>query len=200
MQAGTENKTKLYAAIALAVLAVVLLGRWIFSSDGSSSQAASASPPAVTAIPDTPRATPGRKAKKDPKHKAERSIDPTLRYDWLKESEETQYKGSGRNIFQAQVDIPRPIAPVVRHTAPPPPPVPQGPPPPPPIDLKFFGFSSKPGEPKRVFLSHGEDVFVGGEGDIIDRRYRILRISAASVEIEDVLNNNRQEIFLSQGG
>jgi hypothetical protein len=71
--------------------------------------------------------------------------------------------------------------------------------PPPPILLKFFGFASKPGEPKRIFLSQGDDVFIASEGDIIDRRYRVLRIGATSVEVEDVLNNNRQSIPLTQG-
>jgi hypothetical protein len=80
-----------------------------------------------------------------------------------------------------------------------PPPVPQGPPPPPPINLKFFGFANKPGEPKKIFLSQGEDVFIAGEGDIVDRRYKILRITPVSVEVEDVLNNNRQSIPLTQG-
>ena len=67
--------------------------------------------------------------------------------------------------------------------------------------LKFFGFANKPGEPKKVFLSQGEDVFIAGEGEIVDRRYRILRIitNPASVEVEDVLNNNRQTIPLTQG-
>jgi hypothetical protein len=76
---------------------------------------------------------------------------------------------------------------------------PAPPPPPPPIDLKFFGFASRPGEPKKIFLSQGEDVFIATEGDIIDRRYKVLRIYPMSVEIEDVLNNNRQQIPLTQG-
>ncbi len=62
-----------------------------------------------------------------------------------------------------------------------------------------MGFASHPGEPKKVFLSQGEDIFVAAEGEIVDRRYKVLRISPASVEIEDVLNNNRQEIPLTQG-
>jgi hypothetical protein len=65
--------------------------------------------------------------------------------------------------------------------------------------LKFFGFSNKPGEPKKVFLSQGEDIFVAVEGDIVNRRYRVLHISPAAVDIEDVLNNNRQSIPLTQG-
>ena len=42
-------------------------------------------------------------------------------------------------------------------------------------------------------------MFVGSEGDIVDRRYRIVKIGPGSVEIEDLLNNNRQTIPLSQG-
>ena len=59
-------------------------------------------------------------------------------------------------------------------------------------------FANKPGEPKKVFLSQGEDVFIAAEGDIIDRRYKVSRITAVSVEVEDVLNNNRQSIPLTQ--
>jgi hypothetical protein len=72
-------------------------------------------------------------------------------------------------------------------------------PPPPPITLKFFGFANKPGEPKRIFLSQGEDVFIAGEGEIVNRRYRVLRISPNAVEMEDVINSNRQSIPLTQG-
>ena len=126
------------------------------------------------------------------------TLDPTLQLDLLKQSEDTKYAGSGRNIFVAKAEeIPRPKAPANTDTAkantPPPPP------PPPPILLKFFGFANKPGEPRKIFLSQGEDVFIAGEGDIVDRRYRILHIGPGSVEVEDVLNNNRQTIPLTQG-
>jgi hypothetical protein len=76
---------------------------------------------------------------------------------------------------------------------------PPPPPPPPPINIKFFGFANKPGESRKVFLSQGEDVFIAVEGDIVDRRYKVLTISPMSVEIEDVLTNNRQSIPLTQG-
>jgi hypothetical protein len=66
--------------------------------------------------------------------------------------------------------------------------------------LKFYGFAiSKPGEAKRIFLSQGEDVFIAKEGDIVDRRYKVIRISPNAVEILDVLSNNRQSIPLTQG-
>ena len=105
-------------------------------------------------------------------------------------------RAPGEIFSGPQIDIPKPVVPV--HVAAPVV-VPQGPPPPPPINLKFFGFANKPGEPKKIFLSQGEDVFIAGEGDIVDRRYKILHITPVSVEVEDVLNNNRQSIPLTQG-
>ena len=196
MQIGAENRNKVIVALVLTVLAVVLVGRWLISSTGSV--------PGVAATPSSaqpaahPAAAPGVKSGGKKASAAPRSLDPTLRYDWLKASEDTKYQGAGRNIFLAQAEIiPQPKASGVTDKKPPAPP--PGPPPPPPINLKFFGFANKPGEPKRVFLSQGEDVFIAGEGEIVDRRYKILHISPMSVEVEDVLNNNRQSIPLTQG-
>jgi hypothetical protein len=194
MQLGTENRNKTIAAVALAIVALVMVVVRFFPSSPASAK----TPIPVVASPTGPPRTAAVRPK--PGHKTGiapvRSLDPTLRYDWLKASEDTQYKGTGRNIFRAEVEIPKPIVPVQTHPAPV---VPQGPPPPPPINLKFFGFASKPGQPKKIFLSQGEDVFIAGEGDIIDRRYRILHITPVSVDVEDVLNNNRQSIPLTQG-
>lgn len=129
---------------------------------------------------------------------APHSIDPTLRYDWLNVGEKTKYEGNGRNIFVMQAEIPKPQSPGNTDTAQ----IaqqPTGPPPPPPINLKFYGFANRPGEAKAIFLSQGEDVFIAREGEIVDRRYKVLHINPMSVEIEDVLNNNRQSIPLTQG-
>jgi hypothetical protein len=193
MQLGTESRNKTIAAIGLMVLALVFVVVRFFPS----SPAAAKSPaPIVAPRETTRRVVAGRTgAGKKAAPIATRSLDPTLRYDWLRASEDTKYTGTGRNIFRAQIDIPKPVVPVHQVVAP----VPQGPPPPPPINLKFFGFANKPGEPKKIFLSQGEDVFIAGEGDIIDRRYKILHITPVSVEVEDVLNNNRQSIPLTQG-
>lgn len=129
------------------------------------------------------------------------SLDPTLRFDLLAQSENRQYAGSGRNIFEFGYEPPPPPPKpppktkeqIDKENEPPPPP------PPPPINLKFYGFASKPGESKKIFLSSGEDVFIASEGEVVNRRYRIIRISPSSVEIEDTLNNNRQIIPLTQG-
>ena len=201
MEVGTENRTKLIAAIALGVVAIALLGNWLLGSSGTPTTAATNPSPMVTPLQDELRAaTPSHSAAQGKKTvTGPRSLDPTLRFAWLKSSEDTEYKGTGRNIFMAQVEIPTPIvnpATDKKRQGPQPPPAP---PPPPPIDLKFFGFASRPGEPKKIFLSQGEDVFIAGEGDIVDRRYKILHITPVSVEVEDVLNNNRQSIPLTQG-
>jgi hypothetical protein len=194
MQLGTENRNKTIAAVALAILAVVMVVVRFFPSSPASAK----TPTPVVAPPTGAQRTVAARPKSGKRSGSAplRSLDPTLRYDWLKASEDTQYKGTGRNIFRAEVEIPRPIVNVQTHPAPV---IPQGPPPPPPINLKFFGFASKPGQPKKIFLSQGEDVFIAGEGDIVDRRYRILHITPVSVEVEDVLNNNRQSIPLTQG-
>jgi hypothetical protein len=196
---GSESRTKLYAAVGLMVLALGLVANWIFSSGGGTPSSAAAPPPRVTPQA-LARNTRAHVTPRDKKAAPPRSLDPTLREDWLAAGEGSHYEGTGRNIFQAQAEIPQPhnngttdhVAAAV-PTGPPPPP------PPPPINLKFYGFASKPGESKKVFLSEGEDIFVASEGDIVDRRYKILHISPTSVEVEDVLNNNRQSIPLSQG-
>ena len=196
MKLGTENRNKLIAAVVLGVAAVVGVGRMLFPSAPSEPEAAVVAPVASAPAPrPAGKLRPGaRRQLTAPPH----SIDPSLRYDWLKASEDTKYEGNGRNIFLAQAEIPQPVAKAQTDAEKLKAQEPTGPPPPPPINLKFYGFASKPGEPKKVFLSQGEDVFIASEGEIIDRRYKVLHISPMSVEIEDVLSNNRQMIPLTQ--
>jgi hypothetical protein len=192
---GSENRTKLFVALGLMLVAVVVL---LFNLGNSAPKAATVVPPLTLPVP-TSRPATTAKARGKKVSPATRSLDPTLRYDWLKASEDTKYEGTGRNIFMTQAEIPQPVAPVktdeerAAESGPPPPP------PPPPINLKFFGFASKPGEAKKIFLSEGEDVFIAAEGEVVNRHYKVLRISPTSVEIEDVLNNNRQSIPLTAG-
>ncbi len=75
---------------------------------------------------------------------------------------------------------------------------PAGPPAPPPIALKFIGIVEAPGQAgKLAVLSDGRNVFHGKEGDIIEGRYRIVRIGAESIEIAHVDGRGRQVIRLS---
>jgi hypothetical protein len=199
---GTENRKKTMAAAMLGGLALLAVAYRLISFAGGASPRAAANVPAVNVAPTlstrtsrtAPRHLTTSASKKAP---PAASLDPTLKLALLASSENMKYTGNGRNIFRAEEDIPKPIAPPVtpvkQDNLPPPPP------PPPPINLKFFGFASKPGEAKRIFLSKGEDVFIAGEGDIVDRRYKVLQIGPASVTIQDVLTNNTQQIPLTQG-
>lgn len=194
MEVGSESRVKLIAAIVLMVLAALFLGNLVFGGADAAAPAPSQTPVAAAAAPSPVSRKIVGKKKTDP---ASHSLDPTLRYDWLKASEDTKYEGNGRNIFLAVAEIPQPIKSAVTDQQKAQLNTPPLPPPPPPINLKFFGFANRPGEPRKIFLSQGDDVFIAREGDIVDRRYRILHIMPASVEIEDVLNNNRQNIPLT---
>jgi hypothetical protein len=111
-----------------------------------------------------------------------------------------------RNLFrfEARRDLSAPRvargparpAPAPAPTGPPPP---QGPPPPPPIPLRFIGYVDRPGNAPRVgVLSDGRgNVFNGREGDIIEGRYRVLRIGTDSADLIYVDGRGRQTIRLS---
>lgn len=208
MKVGAENKKKLVAAIVLAAVAIFLLLR-MFLSNGT--EAASVAPLGATPNVAQNSAVPGKTATRKPTETGDRasryikaalqpSLDPRLRLDLLKESEGLQYEGTGRNIFSEQMQpIPKPVQGGLTGPQKIKSPVLLGPPPPPPINLKFYGWASVPGEAQAVFLAQGDDVFVAHQGDIIARRYKILRITPNSVEIQDVLSNNTQSIPLTQG-
>jgi len=197
MNLGSESRNKVIALVALGAVALILVGRMFFGNSVPAPSPAAVTTPAAPVKVAPARPARGKASTK--KNAQAHAIDPSLRFDWLKASEDTKYEGNGRNIFLAQAEIPQPEASGVtdkkkQEEAQGPP----APPPLPPINLKFYGFASRPGEPKRVFLSQGEDLFVAAEGDVVDRRYKILRIAPLSVEIEDMLNNNRQSIPLTQ--
>lgn len=196
MKVGAEDKKKLIIAVVLMVLALLAVGNFLLSTGGSSAS----SPQASTTTADAAGSATKTKGKSKKTQLLAKSLDPELRYDLLKASEDTKYEGNGRNIFEAQeIVIPKPVASPVKAAPQVVNNVPQGPPPPPPITLKFFGFANRPGEAKKVFLEQGEDIFVASEGDIVNRRYKVLKIAPTSVEVEDVLYNNRQSIPLTQG-
>ena len=107
-----------------------------------------------------------------------------------------------RDVFQfqsrraevAEAEPSRPVVPVDTR-----PPVPAGPPPPPPIPLRYIGYLDQPGQVPRVaVLSDGRgNVFNGKEGDIIEGRYRVLRIGTDSADLIYVDGRGRQTIRLS---
>jgi hypothetical protein len=190
---GTDNRRNTIIAAVLGVLAVLAVAYQFMPSSStiaSTAPAATEAPATGVHPPTAPRRVSGSAAGK--KERAPQSLDPTLHLQQLAATEQIKYEGSGRNIFvsqAAEVVIPHPIGngsedhkgpdkfqiPVVPAPAQ--------------IPLKFFGFASKPGEPKKIFLSKGDDVWIVGEGEIVDRRYKVIRIASASVEIQDVVGS-----------
>lgn len=200
MKLGTGDRKKTFWAIGLGVLAIVVVAYEFTPSSSSPSPVQASNPLATATAPARPVPHRGAGSGTSKKTHVPESLDPTLRLDLLATSEEIKYAGSGRNIFVSQAeDIPKPKGTGVTDNKPAvytPPPVQA----PPPINLKFFGFANQPGEAKKIFLSQGEDVFIAGEGDIVDRRYKVMRISATSVEILDVLSSGPpQNLPLTQG-
>ena len=195
MKLGTEDKKKTAIAAALVLVAAVSV---VLAFRGSDNSAPAASAPRPLSTGATPQARIGstQTTRKTARPMGAQTLDPTLRFDWLKSSEEVTYKGTGRDIFRSQPEeaaIPKPLPPDKQPNVKP------VPPPPPPIDLKFYGFASRKDGYKRIFLSKGEDIFVAKEGDIVDRRYKIVHIGQNSVDVEDVLTNNRQTLPLLAG-
>lgn len=183
MKLGTENKFETFAAIVFGLGALLSVGYWLMSSSSTNKPATN-----------TTATAPATKSLINP-------LDPTIRTDLLESAQNVKYEGKGRNIFgQGTAEIPNPITPVITPKPKPgPSPNAGGPPPPPPINLKFFGVANRAGEAQKVFLSEGENIFVAHEGDIVNSRYKVVKINPQSVEIEDLLNNNRQSIPLTQG-
>jgi hypothetical protein len=128
------------------------------------------------------------------KSRSSSSLDPTLHYAQLKLTEDERYEGSGRNIFQIDAEArtarispepePIPPAPAVKAT------VEQ-------TRLRFFGFALIFNSPRKVFLSEGDAIFVGSEGEIVDRRYRIGKIGTDSVQVEDLIDHSVHTLWLA---
>jgi len=183
---GSENKKAVRWMIALLAVAL-LVGIYDLWDFGTSS----AAPPAANA--------PAAQAqKKGPQLAVDPNLDPRVRVDLLAKSKSVKYE-PGRNIFTLQAEIEKPRFDVRNNPSfdVPMPPTPTPTPPPPPIRVKFYGFASKPGEPKRIFLADQDEVFVAKQGDIVERQYKVIQINNTNVMIEDVLNNNRQQIPLT---
>ena len=125
---------------------------------------------------------------------------PDVHLDVLN-SERPKPAARERDVFRFKSKAPPPPAPAPPRTQPTMPvnPAPTGPPSAaqaPPIALKFIGLVGSPSrELKIAVLSDGRNLpFYGKEGDIIEGRYRILKIGVESIEIAYVDGRGRQTI------
>jgi hypothetical protein len=136
------------------------------------------------------------------------TIDPRLRLDLLAKVQAVDLAPAERNLFVFGATAP--VAPVIeRKIIPKTPdqiaqerarenPGPPAPPPPPAITLKYYGYTALRADGrKRAFFLDGDDIFVAAEGDLIKKRYKVVRIGASSVEVEDTQFNHTQMLPLA---
>ena len=149
------------------------------------------------------------------------TIDPKLRLDLLDKLRAVELGPAGRNLFAwgaapsaaalpPGVKEPKPIIPKAQQLAEVANAGAASAPPPPPITLKYYGYTSKRSDgPKRAFFSEGDcsanasptaqcDLFIAAEGDLILRRYKVIRIGISSAEVEDTQFNHRQPLPITQ--
>ena len=138
------------------------------------------------------------------------NIDPTLHLNLLAKLQDVKVEAGARSLFEIgkePVSVVTPKEPdkvvvVKPFVGPKPPPEPPPPPPDPkapPIPLKFYGFvNPSKVTNKRAFFLDGEDIIIAGEGDMVKKRYKIVRIGINSAVVEDTQfkSNNQQTLPL----
>ncbi len=194
---GTEKKGQVYLVIGLFAVIVVFGGWEIYGFFAGPTPTA---PPAAVPVVQSSGAAKPSSANPDAQKLTNAGIDPSLHFAKLAESESVEYSGSGRNIFSAEsapvhIEAPAKSARANQAASNLPPPKPE-PPKPPAIDLKYFGYAQTKDKSLQAFFVHGEDIFVAKPGDIVDHRYRVDVIRAASAQITDLGYNNTQTLPL----
>jgi hypothetical protein len=175
----------------------------------------------------TPRPSASRSAKNDEFHPVLRpkgrmgeappdpnTIDPTIHLELLAKVQDVKLEGGQRNLFQfgaaapaelkgkepkveivkvaKMVDYPRPYEP-------PAPPAPKVDPPPPPPTFKYYGLATKKIDNKRTaFFLDGEEIILATEGMTVKGRWKLVRIGAESVMLEDSQTKKQQPLTISE--
>ena len=144
------------------------------------------------------------------------ATDPSLRSDLLALVQRVNFTGGGRSLFD--------FGQAPKRLEPDPPPIPTGPPadrkktkvdePPPqprnnptpdgpnkmPIPLKYYGFRGNPlHTTNRAFFLEGDDIRVASEGELISKRYKVIRIGLTSAVLEDTQQSYQQTLPLEEG-
>jgi hypothetical protein len=182
MNRGRRRET-VFAAV-LINLTLLLVGKSVFDLQ---------TPLAQAPAPPEPSYRSHRTNPKGPKEKMKEDglADPTLHDQRLQQTENRAYEGSGRNIFRSQglvrskrivvpPEPPNSVVELVRPT----------------IRLRFFGFASTPNQPRKAFLGGDDTVFIAPEGEIVDRRYRVLKIDSNWVILEDLIEKSLHRLAL----
>jgi hypothetical protein len=142
------------------------------------------------------------------------NTDPTLHIGLLAKLQDVKVEGGGRSLFEPgsappavlAANEPPQIKPKGRGPmgppAPPPPTPVVTPPTPraPQIPLKFYGFVNPARmDNKRAFFLDGDDIIIAAEGELVKKRYKIVRIGVNSAVVEDTVfkgDNTQQTLPL----
>ena len=140
------------------------------------------------------------------------SVDPTLHLAELARLQDVKIEPTTRaSLFETANAPPTPLSAVkeppkivVDQNIGPKPPPPPPPPPPTPdapkIPLKFYGFVNPAKvSPKRAFFLLNDEIIIANEGDMVSKRYKIIRIGVNSAVVEDTVfkgNNTQQTLPL----
>lgn len=124
---------------------------------------------------------------------------PDVHLDHLSVDRPKPDGGPQRDLFRFKPKPAPPVAPPPTNSASPAmPAAPPGPPPLPPIALRFIGLVEASDSAQKIaILTDGRGLYQGREGDIIEGRYRILRIGVESVDMAYLDGRGRQTIRLS---
>ena len=191
-------------------------------SQSAAAPAGVGTPPADTPLPGAGRRrpasaqfSPSLRPKRGEQRPDPMTIDPTLRLELLAKLQTVSVEGTRRSVFDfGQAPVPKPdpvktaaVKPVPNPIVPiTPAPVDQAKvepakPQAPPIPLKFYGYVNPAGMnagPKRAFFMEGEDIFVAREGEVVKRRYKIVRIGVNSAVVEDTQFGSQQTLPLEE--
>lgn len=173
MEKPTQRRNLTIVLVVLIAAAVV---RLVWAIVGASSTSASSNPPPAQHGPDagvSPASLP--------------PASPTgvlLRLDTLKEIHERPLPELTRNPFEFG-PTPQEIQNAERqkqqneHPTPPPPP------PPPPVPFKAMGFQQDTKGQRVAYLSDEQETYIVHEGQEFGQRFKVLKITEASVEVQD---------------
>jgi hypothetical protein len=166
-----------YLTLALVGAIVIAVVRLVWAIAGGSSTSASSVPP--------PDPTRGQGAAVSPATLPPASLSGALlRLDVLKEIDERPLPELTRNPFEfgptpEEIKAADEAQKLAEHPAPPPPP------PPPPVPFKAMGYQQDTKGQRLAYLSDDQETYIVREGQEFGQRFKVLKITDASVEVQD---------------
>jgi hypothetical protein len=172
MDRATQRR---YLTILLVAAIAIAVARLVSAIAGTSSTSASSVPPPVPIHGQGARVSPATLPPAS-------SSGALLRLDVLKEIDERPLPELTRNPFEFG-PTPAQIAEEERIKNTPPPPAP--PPPPPPVPFKAMGYQQDTKGQRIAYLSDEQETYIVREGQEFGQRFKVLKITDASVEVQD---------------